>query len=120
MIARSDMFAPLLEADPSFNAAWQEFLADWSNEPELPEYLALGDLVRHLESELARGHTDRFPAIFHVVERWLVEGEGYVSDAAHVGLLEALQNCLFDTPPLDFWPWLGPESRRRWNRIAEG
>jgi hypothetical protein len=40
VIVRATMFDPLLEADPSFNDDWQDFLREWKAEPELPLYLA--------------------------------------------------------------------------------
>jgi hypothetical protein len=56
-----------------------------------PLYLALSELARHLIEMLARDDLASFPAIFAVIEHWLVEGVPYVVEAATVGLLEDLQ-----------------------------
>jgi hypothetical protein len=92
MILRADMFTPLLAADPSFLPHWQDFLDDWRDEAELPEYLALGTLAEHLAQRLRRGDVEGFEAIFAVVEDWHLYGDAYVRQAATIGLLEALLN----------------------------
>lgn len=126
MIARSEMFAPLLEADPSFEPRWRTFVADYSDEPELPLYLALGDLAQHLIERQQRGDANGFDKVFGVVERWHTEGDAYVSEAASIGFLESLQNQLGGNErgkavngvrASDFEPYLGPESRRWWEKL---
>ena len=120
MITRQEMFEPLLKVDPSFTEAWNAFLEEWQNEAsELPQYLALADLARHLVRKLETGDTHLFPAIFAVVERWHLEGDDYVREAATIGLLEDLQNGNLHetTSPDEFLPWLGPESRRWWDKV---
>jgi hypothetical protein len=122
------MLAPMLEVCPSFEPKYREFLSEWEGEGQLPEYLVLFDLARHLIAMLERGETQAFDAIFDVVERWHIEGDAYVREAASVGLLEDLQNeglymdgggRLFRGAfrPSDFEKWLRPESRRWWFKI---
>ena len=91
MITRSEMFTPLLEADPSFQERWQRFLADYADEPEPLIYVALGELAEHLVESVRAGDVDRFARVFETVERWHTEGDAYVSEAASIGLLESLQ-----------------------------
>lgn len=119
MITRENMFEPLLAADPSFAETWQAFVHEWRDEPDLPQYLALADLARHLIGKMQVGDTSRFDAVFAVVERWHLEGDGYVEEAASIGLLEDLQNTgLHDrTTPEMFLPWLRPVSREQWDKI---
>lgn len=119
MIDRAHMFDPLLEADPSFAPQWNAFLADWEDERELPHYLALSDLAHHLVAQLEAGDTQRFKAVFHVVERWHVEGDRDVREAATIGLLEDLQNAHLyrSARPQDFLKWMGPCSRRFWGKV---
>lgn len=45
---RSNMFEPLLQADPSFREKWEVFREEYRSADELPLYLALSDLARHL------------------------------------------------------------------------
>lgn len=120
MINRDQMFEPMLAACPSFATAYQQFCADWKDEPgELPHYIALGDLARHLIDMLREGDTANFQAIFHVVERWHTEGDAYVREAATIGLLEGIQNNAEHqgVDPAAFQPWLGPESKKWWDKL---
>ena len=121
-IPREHMFEPLLVADSSFQPAWERFLDEWRDEKvELPLYLALCDLARHLIGKLAAGDTRAFPAVFDVVERWHIEGDPHVQEAAAIGLLEDLQNegLHQTTRPADFECWLRPVSREYWERVEK-
>ena len=120
-IPRERMFEPLLVADPSFRPAWERFVEEYRDEEEeLPNYLALCDLARHLIGKLAAGQTGAFPAVFDVVERWHIEGDPYVQEAATIGLLEDLQNDWLHqtTQPADFEFWLRPVSREYWDMLV--
>lgn len=126
MITRSQMFDPLLEADPSFEKPWQTFIADYADEPEPPLYVALWELADHLVERLRLGDVEGFDKVFEVVERWHTEGDHYVSEAATVGLLESLQNVLGGNDrkrgvdgvlASDFEPYLGPETRKWWDKL---
>lgn len=118
-ISRETMFEPLIIADPSFEPRWTKFVAEWEDEPELPIYLALSSLARHLLGRLANADTVGFDRIFAVVERWHTNGDAYVREAASVGLLEDLQNLSGGSGkrPETVEPWLGPESRRWWDKL---
>jgi len=119
-ITRDDMFAPLIEAFPEFQERLQEFEAEWAhNWEKRPYYSLLADLVIAC-SELLRSKRDaELPAIFSVVERWIIEGDRYVSEAAIVGFLEDLQNSNMhrQTTPADFERFLLPQSRRWWHKL---
>jgi hypothetical protein len=118
---RSNMFEPLLRADPSFHGKWQTFQEEYRSDDELPLYLALSELARHLIEDLETGNTHRFDAVFNVVERWHIEGDPYVKEAATVGLLEDLQNGHLHrkTLPDDFLPWLQPETLVWWTKVHD-
>jgi hypothetical protein len=121
MLAKDDMMPVLLDACPSFAPTWQEFLAYWRGENDLPVYVALGDLAHHLIGLVERGETNELPAVFRVVERWHREGDEYVREAATVGPLEDLQNLNLHehgTDPAQFRGMLGPESQRCWDELA--
>ena len=113
------MMEPLLEACPAFRPTWGAFLERWRSEHELPLYLAIGDLARHLISVLATGDAETLTRVFAVVERWHVEGDQYVREAATVGLLEDLQNeGLHDsTKPAEFERFLLPVSLKFWRKV---
>jgi hypothetical protein len=115
------MFEPLLDADPGFAPTYAAFLEEYRDEPDLPEYLALADLARHLVARLEAGDTARFDAIFDVVERWHVDGDAYVREAASIGLLEDLQNGNLHrtTRPEDFAPWFKPVTRKWWGFVEQ-
>jgi hypothetical protein len=119
---RSNMFEPLLEADPSFCEVWESFKRTYEPDDEpLPNYIALADLARHLVVNLETGNTLRFSAIFDVVERWHLVGDPYVKEAATIGLLEDLQNARLyrKARPEDFLPWLQPETLIWWTKVHE-
>lgn len=120
MIARENMFVPLLTADPSFAPKWQAFCEAWRDAADRPMYVALSELALHLIGKLAAQQTDAFEAVFEVVEHWLLEGDQYVRGAASVGLIEDLQNTSLHatTRPSDFEPWLRPAALHAWKRIA--
>ncbi|WP_230079820.1 DUF7674 family protein [Alteripontixanthobacter maritimus] len=118
------MFPPLLEADPTFLPKWREFLTEWSDESDdLPLYLALDELAHHLVETQQAGSISNLPKVFDVVERWHVEGDAYVSEAATIGLLESIQNILISKKAskgkagLDFTPYFGLETRRWWDKL---
>lgn len=124
LIARPDMMELMLRACPSFRPAYDEFLKEWSGQDEeLPQYLALTDLARHLAAMLVNGETAEFGQIFDVIERWHQHGDAYVREAATIGLLEDLQN-------VNLWPngngdrarfevWLRPISLRYWRKLID-
>lgn len=113
------MLPRVVEADPSFEQTWRDFQHHWRKETQLPLYLVLGDLADHLIRQLDRGETERFPAIFGVVEQWIEKGDPYVVNAAIVGLLETIQNiCSHGPDSADrFLPWLGPKSLAGWEDL---
>lgn len=119
MIGRDAMMAPMLVACPSFEPRWQAFLAEWSNETEPPVYLALADLARHAVSLLEANEDSTLVRVFEVVERWQVEGDQYVREAATIGFFEDLQNDNLHTTttPGQFEPFLLAESRRAWSEL---
>ena len=131
-ITRSTMFDPLLEADPSFQSRWEAFLGECGNESEPPLYLALSSLAEHMADHLKAGRASTLDRTFEVVERWHVEGDAYVSEAATIGLLESLQGIgsgilkrviSGGIRSRDFEQWMRPETMRWWkklNRFWEG
>ncbi|HIC82668.1 MAG TPA: hypothetical protein EYP07_17140 [Kiloniellaceae bacterium] len=120
MIKRGDMFEPILEACPGFVPTWRAFCVEWAGEGERPEYLALADLARYLIAMLEQEKLSELKAVFEVVERWHLEGEPYVKEAATIGLLENLQNENLHntTSPDDFLRFLLPESRFWWDKVV--
>ena len=86
------MFQPILEVSDGFRPIWNEFLEEWKDDDELPQYLALGDLARYISSLISESKDEEIKKIFAVIERWHLEGDLYVKEAATVGILEDLQN----------------------------
>ncbi|MFM9861580.1 hypothetical protein RUR49_24220 [Pseudoxanthobacter sp. M-2] len=113
------MLPLFVDAVPSFLRSWQAFVSDWQAEPELPLYLALGDLACHLIDQLSRGDITHFPAVFGLVERCHAHGDPYVQEAVTIGLLEDLQNpnLHVTTAPSDFEVWLAPRSKAAWDSL---
>lgn len=119
MITKNEMMEPMLVACPSFRPDWDEFVSEWATEDDKPLYLALGSLARHLVTLLAAQRQLDLSRALAVVERWHVEGDAYVREAATIGLLEDLQNDNLHatTLPRDFEPLLLPESLKWWRKV---
>lgn len=119
MITKADMMPLMLDACPSFENTWRDFVEYWRDESDPPLYLALSALARHLIEMLARNDVACFPKVFAVVERWHTEGNPYVAEAATVSLLEDLQNTgLHDsTEPEQFRRYLHPVSAKWWDKL---
>ena len=113
-ITRSTMFDPLLQADPTFQPSWEAFLSDWGPESDALLYLALSSLAKHMGALLAAGEASSLDRAFEVVERWHVEGDAYVREAATIGLLESLQRVGSRS---DFEKWMRPETMRWWRKL---
>ena len=121
MIRREEIPEILLNACPSFGPKWQEFLDEWRNEPDPPIYLALAEFARHIIDLLANRDTAQFPMVFDAIERMHTEGEGFVKEAATIGLLEALQNTNLHqtTEPEQFRPYLRTVSESWWDKLYD-
>jgi len=116
MINAEQMIPLLLEACPSFQGDWDDHRRDHG---EALPYVALGDFARHLLGLHLRHETDVFRAVARVIERLHVEGDGYVREAATIGLLESIQNVWSNNnvDPELFVPHLLPESLRWWRSL---
>jgi hypothetical protein len=120
MIVKDDMMGVLVDACPSFASDWHAFKDEWREESDLPLYVVLADLARHLIGKVERGETADLPEVFAAIERLHVEGDGYVKEAATVGLLEDLQNLNLHpngTEPEQFRPYLCPVSAQWWDKL---
>jgi len=69
----------LIEACPSYREVSQQ----------LPDedllYIALGHFAHHLLQLQQQSRTENFPAVVRVIERFHVEGDHYVREAATIG-----------------------------------
>jgi hypothetical protein len=122
LITEQEMIPVLLEADPSCQTIWEEFLKEWKDEKEEPPlYIFLANLARQLINKLECGNTDNFASVFEVVERWHKEGDTFVKEAAIIGFLESLQNSNLhsSTKPEQFVEFLLPESLRFWRKVTD-
>lgn len=115
------MFQPILEVSDGFRPIWNEFLEEWKDDDELPQYLALGDLARYISSLISESKDEEIKKIFAVIERWHLEGDLYVKEAATVGILEDLQNTnlVGEGVPEKIEFYLLPESKKWWLKVYE-
>ena len=121
MISKEEMFKPILAVSDGFRPIWNEFVREWEDEAELPQYLALSDLATYISGLVTESRTRELSDIFEVIERWLLEGDGYVREAAIVGILEDLQNTnvVGSDVPDKVQELLLPESKKQWAKIIE-
>jgi hypothetical protein len=120
LTTKVDMMNVLLSALPTFVENWEAFRREWAEEVvDPPLYLALGDFARHVIAFLEAKDDDQLRRIFDAVERLHLEGDGYVREAATVGLLEDLQNTNLHrtTDPAQLRPFLRPETLKWWDRV---
>ncbi len=130
MIERSAMIEPLLAVCPRIQPLWSAFFDEWRDTgDDLPLYLLLSDVARLVASLYQQGCVEELRGIFDVVERWRLEGDDYVREAALIGMLEDLQNTniVGPVPPESFVKFLGLQSlldwrelELFWKRVAEG
>lgn len=108
----------LLEACPSFQAAWEEHRRQHGDELL---YIALGRFADHLLELYQQHRTEVFSAVAEVVERLQIEGEHYVQEAATIGLLEGIQNGWSGqkADPELFGRHLLPVSAKRWQSLND-
>ncbi|QCG48940.1 DUF7674 family protein [Aeromonas schubertii] len=116
MIEQDEMLELAVKACPSFKPVWEEFLDDWKDEKDFPLYLALGDLSRHISSLVETAQDFELKELFEVVERWHLEGNPYVKEAATIGLIEGLQG---QSNAASIEPYLMPESKKWWDKVNE-
>jgi hypothetical protein len=111
VIVAADVMDLMLESCPSFAATWDP-AGNWDDaEGKRLLYIEAGDYCRHVHELLAAGRTEELPAAFALVETLHVEGDSWVRDLATIGFLESLW------PDERFIAWLGPVSRRWWDRL---
>jgi hypothetical protein len=117
MVVKEDIPALLLDACPSFTLVWEHYREEEGEERLI--YPLLGEFARHLVALYQQKRLVEFAAIFALIERLQVEGDGYVQEAAVIGLLEGLQNVALNTrlDPDVFRPFLLPESLRGWDEL---
>lgn len=118
-ITRSQMFPLLVEACPSYEADWRQFLAEYADDPEPLTYIAIVQFARHLSQVLAAGDQESLRRVFDLLERLIVDGDAEVQEAAVVGIIKNLQNADLHhvTKPDDYRPFLLPESERWWGKV---
>ena len=121
MIVKEEMFQPILEVSEGFRPIWNEFIEEWKDNDELPQYLALGDLARYISKLISESNKKEIEGIFAVIERWHLEGDAYVKEAATVGMLEDLQNTnvVGEGIPEKVELYLLPESKKWWLKVYE-
>jgi hypothetical protein len=115
-IQPEEMFPLLLEADPSFEPIWREFLNEWEgDEGRLPLTIAIDEFAKHLIGKLEAGDTSRFKEIFAVIERLHFSTDSYLNNEVK-GISEGIldTNSYTRLHPYDFEPWFEPETKRAW------
>lgn len=120
-IKKAGMMPPMLEACPSFLPEWERFLGEWQDEEYLPLHVALDYLARHVGGLVDRNELDELPRIFDVVERWHLEGEQYVREAATIGFLESLirWDPKEQKQQQTLERYFRPETKRYWSKLLD-
>ena len=113
MIEPREAMANLLEACPSFEAAWNTHVNDYGTELLS---VAAGAFAKHLLVLFRASDISSFPAVGAAIERLYVEGSSPVREFATVGILEGIQNVWSNNgvDPEHFRNYLGQEAERSW------
>jgi hypothetical protein len=121
MIDQKEMMRTIVAACPDFATRYDEFIAEWRDELEIPYYLALADFARQLITLLERGLRQQLDMAFSAIERLHTDGDKYVRKAATIGILESLQNTNLHsrTEPEQFVEFLRPVSLRYWRKVED-
>ena len=122
IITEETMFAPVLEQCPQFINWWNEFVAEYENEPyNLPLYLISADFARYIVDVYNSRDLKAVEVAFNIIESWVVDGDEYVRTCAVIGVLEQLQNTNI-TGDIDMnllMQFTGPISRKYWFKIID-
>jgi hypothetical protein len=118
MIEQQAAMEILVEACPSFEAAWREHLQEHGNDLL---YVAVGTFANHLLALHQANDESSFQAVGAAIERLHVEGSAWVKEFATIGVLEAIQNAWLNSQadPEVFYRFLGPESQRWWKSLND-
>lgn len=119
MIYRQEILPLLVKACPSFTGIWDEHKVFYADEENFLPYVALGEFACHLVELYKSNELSEFENVFAYIEKFHTEGEGYVKEAATIGLLEGLQNVAGNrgVNPMVFEKYLGPVSSKWWNQL---
>ena len=119
MITKEQMIPILLKACPSFQKKWDGHCAEHLN--EILYYVVLGDFAHHLLELDQQKTVESFPTIARAIEQLQAEGDGYVREAATIGLLEGVQNVWKNNnvDPELFFPYLLPVSAKWWQSLHD-
>ena len=120
MIKKEELASLFLQLSPDFRPAWEKHLAFWGSEPrgDFNDAAVFADTVVEMYGS---SHTEHFPAIFGLIEKFLTEGDEETKGIAVYGYLEDIQTISSHHPHgMDvFVPWLGPESLEAWQHLKE-
>src|SRR3954471_10455856 len=123
-IDQDEMIRLVLEACPDLAPAWDEWRNEFKDDPEGPPMFTFLHEVASLVEEMLRDDDfDGVRCVFDLVERLNVEGDRDVQMYATLGILENVQSLAGmegdDIVPLGpkFVPYLGPVSKKRWERV---
>jgi len=115
MIIPEQCMPLILERFPGFEGRWREHLESWGGKPRR----LCGDMTTfsfHIRDLVAQHELDTLPAVFTLIEEWMVHGDEMVRTAVATCFLENLLNL--EVEPKCFVPLLGPVSReycRAWD-----
>ena len=99
-----------------------EEYADPGNPGGRHGYLDAAAVIRHLVCLKLAGTVEEFPAVFDLIERFVVDGDEYVANLGVIGYIEGFQmRTVTDhglDPEADFAPRLRPTSHTYWEAIC--
>jgi hypothetical protein len=127
MIAKEDLLELLGASSQTFKEIIRKELEEetftlWTDEERgLLHYVILGDFACHIIELYKNKKTHELEVIFELIERFHLEGDAYIKEAATIGILEAIQNLAAnsDINPADFEIYLHAESLNWWQSLND-
>lgn len=118
MITKEEMLNPILVISPDFSPVWNRLLNEHAKQDELPIYVGLTELAKHISHLHLNNRSEEANEIFRSIEDWLLQGDSYVHEAATSGLLEDLQNSSIVGVGVSqqLEAYLLPETERWWEK----
>jgi hypothetical protein len=118
VIRKDEMIPMLLDACPGFRLRWEEHVASWNGEPA-GLYIQIGEFVAYLLDAYEQGQIDSVRAAFHMLERFLIEGDAETKELGVIGFIEDVQNAASWRPfgAKAFLPFVGPHSQAGWAEV---
>jgi len=116
LIIKENMFPEILSIYPKLTPYWHEFHEEWAEVDEKPLYLILSKLADLIVGDFKSGQKSTLKCLFSLIEKFVLDGDQYVREAAIVGLLEEIQtkSQRNNVDISSMFPLMGEHTKSKW------